>query len=104
MALVIQHLRYDLLKSSGAPRPQDSGAHQARPAAVRECERARNGETSSDTPEAEVGYAASLISIFFAPVFAGFGIRIRSTPFDMVASTLLGSMADGSCSTRKKTP
>ena len=48
--------------------------------------------------------SASLTSIFFGSGFAGFGITILRTPFDIVAWTLDGSMPAGSCNTRRNTP
>src|SRR6202035_2312178 len=49
---------------------------------------------------APLDHAASLTSIFFASVCAGFGILILRTPFDMVASTLAGSIPTGNWNAR----
>ena len=45
-------------------------------------------------------FSASLTSIFLASVCAGFGILICSTPLDIVASTVEGSIFAGSSSAR----
>ncbi|MEA2904399.1 MAG: hypothetical protein QOI12_1786 [Alphaproteobacteria bacterium] len=55
----------------------------------------RGGERGA-RPRGPQGQAASLTSIFLDSGFAGFGIVIFRTPFDMVACTEEGSTLAGS--------
>src|ERR1700730_2404967 len=68
------------------------------------CGAARKGalprEDGNHVRAAPLNHAASLTSIFFASVCAGFGILILRTPFDMVASTLAGSIPTGNWNAR----
>src|ERR1700730_10542260 len=57
-------------------------------------------EDGNHVQAAPLDHAASLTSIFFASVCAGFGILILRTPFDMVASTLAGSIPTGNWNAR----
>lgn len=62
--------------------------------------RAPGGGAPGARPDTATFQAASLTSIFLACVRGGFGMVIFKTPFDIVALTVDGSMAGGSCSMR----
>src|ERR1700737_1342619 len=68
---------------------------------VRRCRQdAPPWEDRNNVLAALTDHAASLTSLFFASLCAGFGIFILRTPFAMVASTLAGSIPTGNWNAR----